>query len=151
MFSTPVPDMFAPPGRLKMSRGNTFLKPTYISPQDTEAPEIVWPRPAPVPNRLAPNRSQKENQFLHKYGQIHHAFDAEKAPYPVSYNRSVLELCVRLLTARSWVCTEDDVCRESMAQQLLMQVIPTVSFVQFPDGPPTKSLDLGCGVRFTCL
>lgn len=29
-----------------------------------------------------------------KHGQRHHSYDPEKAPYPVSYDRHVLELCV---------------------------------------------------------
>ena len=57
--------------------------------------------PIPAQSRLGttPNQSkgprQKESQFLYKYGQKHHSYDAEKAPYPVSYNPAVLELCVR--------------------------------------------------------
>lgn len=35
---------------------------------------------------------QKENMFALKHGARHHAFDSEKAPYPMSYDRHVLEL-----------------------------------------------------------
>jgi hypothetical protein len=34
----------------------------------------------------------KETQFLMKYGHKHHSFDAEKAPYPVSYDRHIVEM-----------------------------------------------------------
>ena len=34
----------------------------------------------------------KETQFLVKYGHKHHAFDAEKAPYPVSYDPHIVEM-----------------------------------------------------------
>lgn len=34
----------------------------------------------------------KETQFLIKYGHKHHSFDAEKAPYPVSYDRHIVEM-----------------------------------------------------------
>ena len=34
----------------------------------------------------------KETQFLMKYGHKHHAFDAEKAPYPVSYDPLIIEM-----------------------------------------------------------
>ena len=38
----------------------------------------------------------KESQFLLKHGQRHHSYDPEKAPYPLSYDRHVLELYVYL-------------------------------------------------------
>lgn len=43
---------------------------------------------------LNPKRQQrpKEKQFAMKNGHKHHMFDAEKAPYPVAYDRSTLEL-----------------------------------------------------------
>jgi hypothetical protein len=92
------------------------------------------------------NSRQKESHFLDKYGQRHHSYDAEKAPYPLSYDRSVLELCV----------SHDGIDRhsrfklshrEALAQRFLMDVMQTVSFVKFAEGPPKRSLDLGCGVN----
>jgi hypothetical protein len=37
----------------------------------------------------------KETQFLMKHGHKHHSFDAEKAPYPVSYDRHIIEMLVQ--------------------------------------------------------
>lgn len=34
----------------------------------------------------------KETQFQIKYGHKHHTYGSDKAPYPVSYDRSILEL-----------------------------------------------------------
>lgn len=34
----------------------------------------------------------KEGQFVYKHGRRHHSYDSEKAPYPLSYDRQVLEL-----------------------------------------------------------
>ena len=34
----------------------------------------------------------KESQFQVKYGHRHHTYGSDKAPYPVSYDRSILEL-----------------------------------------------------------
>ncbi len=40
---------------------------------------------------------QPKGHFVHRHGQRHHSFDNEKAPYPMSYNRDVLETCVMRL------------------------------------------------------
>ncbi|KIJ66297.1 hypothetical protein HYDPIDRAFT_86952 [Hydnomerulius pinastri MD-312] len=68
----------------------------------------------------------RNKDFLNKHGHRHHSFDPEKAPYPLSYDRQVLEL-------------------ESMDHSFVMHVKKSVSVVPFTDGPPTRSLDLGCG------
>ena len=34
----------------------------------------------------------RNKDFLNKHGHRHHSFDPEKAPYPLSYDRQVLEL-----------------------------------------------------------
>ncbi|KAL0951559.1 hypothetical protein HGRIS_008241 [Hohenbuehelia grisea] len=67
-----------------------------------------------------------QSRLEYKFGQRLHSAEAEKAPYPLSYNRQVLEL-------------------ESLDNRLVKHLRGTSSFVNFPDGPPTRSLDLGCG------
>ncbi|EGN93139.1 hypothetical protein SERLA73DRAFT_190006 [Serpula lacrymans var. lacrymans S7.3] len=71
-------------------------------------------------------RIPRSKEFTKKYGSPHHSFDPEKAPYPLSYARSVLEL-------------------ESIDHQFVMHVVKSVSIVDFADGPPKRCLDLGCG------
>ena len=34
----------------------------------------------------------KEGQFVYKHGKRHHSYDSEKAPYPLSYDKEVLEM-----------------------------------------------------------
>lgn len=72
-------------------------------------------------------RVPRNKDFLNKHGHRHHSFDQEKAPYPLSYDRQVLEL-------------------ESMDHSFVMHVKKSVSVVEFPDhSSPKRSLDLGCG------
>ncbi|TFK77381.1 S-adenosyl-L-methionine-dependent methyltransferase [Pluteus cervinus] len=91
------------------------------------------PPPTPNASSIFSNNSDgkrqprhKEGQFIFKHGQRHHAFDNEKAPYPLSYDRQVLEL-------------------ESLDNRLVRHLRGSVSFVNFRDGPPQRVLDLGCG------
>ena len=53
---------------------------------------------------------QPKGHFVHKNGQRHHSFDNEKAPYPISYNRDMLETCVIRMLLRT---TENFVARHS--------------------------------------
>ena len=70
---------------------------------------ISTPRPSSAATLVAPSRASiaatittngdgkrlarsKETQFLMKYGHKHHSFDAEKAPYPVSYDQHIVEM-----------------------------------------------------------
>ncbi|KAG1754879.1 uncharacterized protein EDB91DRAFT_1233702 [Suillus paluster] len=72
-------------------------------------------------------RVPRNKDFLNKHGHRHHSFDQEKAPYPLSYDRQVLEL-------------------ESIDHSFVMHVKKSVSVVGFPDhSSPKRSLDLGCG------
>ncbi|KII93159.1 hypothetical protein PLICRDRAFT_99692 [Plicaturopsis crispa FD-325 SS-3] len=64
--------------------------------------------------------------FALKHGARHHAFDSEKAPYPMSYDRHVLEL-------------------QNLDRAVFQYLKGSVSFVDFKDGVPERSLDLGCG------
>ncbi|KLO15043.1 S-adenosyl-L-methionine-dependent methyltransferase [Schizopora paradoxa] len=59
-------------------------------------------------------------------GRRHHTFDKEKAPYPLSYDRTAVDLDI-------------------IDHVFLTQVRNSVSFVDFEDDPPETCLDLGCG------
>ncbi|KAG6837675.1 hypothetical protein H0H93_004951 [Arthromyces matolae] len=93
------------------------------------------PAPAP-PAPLAPASATafdgrrhprlKEGQFHFKHGHRHHSYDSEKAPYPLSYDRHILEI-------------------ESLDNRLAQHLRGSVSFVNFSEGPPDRTLDLGCG------
>ncbi|EFI28681.1 hypothetical protein CC1G_01857 [Coprinopsis cinerea okayama7 len=67
----------------------------------------------------------KELQFLRKYGHRHHSYDNEKAPYPLSYDKHVLEM-------------------EALDNRLTQHLRGSSSFVNF-DESPARVLDLGCG------
>ncbi|KAG8219521.1 hypothetical protein J3R82DRAFT_471 [Butyriboletus roseoflavus] len=88
-------------------------------------PVVALPRPLdPISSgrRVLP----RNKDFLNKHGHRHHSFDPEKAPYPLSYDRQVLEL-------------------ESMDLSFILRMTKSVSFASFLDGSPRRSLDLGCG------
>ncbi|KAG6901217.1 hypothetical protein C0995_015205 [Termitomyces sp. Mi166 len=70
----------------------------------------------------------KEGQFKYKHGHRHHSYDNEKAPYPLSYDRHILEI-------------------ESLDNKLAQYLRGSVSFVNFNEGLPQRTLDLGCGVH----
>ncbi|KAG2367791.1 hypothetical protein BDR07DRAFT_1326290 [Suillus spraguei] len=72
-------------------------------------------------------RVPRNRDFLNKHGHRHHFYDSEKAPYPLSYDRQVLEL-------------------ENLDHSFVMHVKKSASVVQFPEQIfPRRSLDLGCG------
>lgn len=51
------------------------------------------PHPRPLDAIAGGRRVLPRNKdFLNKHGHRHHSFDPEKAPYPLSYDRQVLEL-----------------------------------------------------------
>lgn len=80
------------------------------------------------PSIPADNKRQpwhKEGHFLVKEGHRHHAHDAKKAPYPLSYDRQFNEL-------------------EALDLRLVQSLRGSVSFVNF-EVPPQRVLDLGCG------
>ncbi|KAK7465408.1 hypothetical protein VKT23_005386 [Stygiomarasmius scandens] len=74
-------------------------------------------------------RKPKDSQFEIKNGQKLHSFDAEKAPYPLSYDKHILEL-------------------ESLDNRLTKFLRNgSQSFFNFPeDEQPCRCLDLGCGM-----
>ncbi|KXN88799.1 Demethylmenaquinone methyltransferase [Leucoagaricus sp. SymC.cos] len=72
--------------------------------------------------------ARKEGNFVFKHGQRHHSYDSEKAPYPLSYDRAVLDL-------------------ESLQHKFVLTLKGSVSFVNFEDDcRPRRVLDLGCGM-----
>ncbi|CAA7265898.1 unnamed protein product [Cyclocybe aegerita] len=70
-------------------------------------------------------RPVRRKEFQFKYGQKHHSYDNEKAPYPLSYDKHVLEL-------------------ESLDNRLCQYLRNSVSFMNFKTAP-ARTLDLGCG------
>ncbi|KAJ3503452.1 hypothetical protein NLJ89_g8425 [Agrocybe chaxingu] len=70
-------------------------------------------------------RPVRLKDFQFKYGQKHHSYDNEKAPYPLSYDKHVLEL-------------------ESLDNRLCQYLRNSVSFMNFKTAP-VRILDLGCG------
>ncbi|KAF8899036.1 hypothetical protein BD779DRAFT_1486712 [Infundibulicybe gibba] len=91
------------------------------------SPPSSAPTHPPTPSFDAKRHPRlKEAQFVYKHGQRLHSYDSEKAPYPLSYDRDVLEL-------------------EALDNKLTQHLRGSVSLVNFPDGPPSRTLDLGCG------
>ncbi|KAF9535677.1 S-adenosyl-L-methionine-dependent methyltransferase [Crepidotus variabilis] len=70
-------------------------------------------------------RSTRKKDFQYKHGIKVHAYDNEKAPYPLSYDRTTLEL-------------------DALDHKLVQHIAKSVSFASL-DEPPTRVLDLGCG------
>ncbi|XP_006454102.1 hypothetical protein AGABI2DRAFT_182094 [Agaricus bisporus var. bisporus H97] len=71
--------------------------------------------------------TRKEGHFVYKHGQRHHSYDSEKAPYPLCYDRSVLDL-------------------ESLENEFVQRVKGSVSFVDLEQRQSQRVLDLGCGL-----
>ncbi|KAF8167609.1 S-adenosyl-L-methionine-dependent methyltransferase [Crassisporium funariophilum] len=76
-------------------------------------------------NTIEGKRNYRRKDFQYKYGQRHHSYDSEKAPYPLSYDKHVLEI-------------------ESLDNRLAQYLRGSVSFVNFEERP-SRCLDLGCG------
>jgi len=86
----------------------------------------------------------RRKDFQYKYGQRHHSYDSEKAPYPLSYDKHVLELYV-LPFPLSIANFLIPVYSESLDNRLAQYLRGSISFANL-DEPPTRVLDLGCGV-----
>ncbi|KAI0304555.1 hypothetical protein BC826DRAFT_928543 [Russula brevipes] len=71
---------------------------------------------------------RKENQFIDKHGRKHHNYPPGKAPYPISYDRDVLDCDA----------TEHHLWTNLFDGRPTMMVTPNY--------PPRHVLDLGCGV-----
>lgn len=90
-------------------------------------------------------QSRFKDEFHYKYGQRLHSYDNEKAPYPLSYDRHVLEMYVVplvVLEEANWSFKN----RESLDNRLCQHLRGSASFVNFKGDPPERILDLGCGV-----
>jgi hypothetical protein len=66
-----------------------------------DIPDITSPSPRTTTVTSASLDSKrrtrtKESQFVLKYGSKHHSYDQEKAPYPLSYDKHVLDLSVSI-------------------------------------------------------
>ena len=86
----------------------------------------------------------RRKDFQYKYGQRHHSYDSEKAPYPLSYDKHVLELYVLPFSSQySWLFYSG--YSESLDNRLAQYLRGSISFANL-DRPPTRVLDLGCGV-----
>lgn len=90
---------------------------------------------------------QPSSCFTTKGGKKHHAFPGTQAPYPLSYERDILDLYVLCLPSprlrSSFSCN-----RDVLDASYISQLKGSHSFVNYPSGKtPTRSLDLGCGVR----
>ncbi|KAH8099373.1 S-adenosyl-L-methionine-dependent methyltransferase [Cristinia sonorae] len=78
-----------------------------------------------TPSRRQSNK--KENQFIYSHGSKLHAYGRDKAPYPFSYNREVLEL---------W-------CLDHALQYSLQH---SATFVNLNGVEPKRCLDVGTGL-----
>jgi len=65
-------------------------------------------------------------EFQYRHGQRLHPYDNDKAPYPLSYDKYILEI-------------------ESLDNRLTQHLRDSVSFVPFEE-QPKRALDLGCGI-----
>ncbi|KAH9942928.1 hypothetical protein B0H21DRAFT_866139, partial [Amylocystis lapponica] len=69
----------------------------------------------------------KENKFFFQHGSKLHSYGRDKAPYPLSYNREVMELSL-------------------MDRSLMIETHKSVSFVDFNGKLPKRCLDVGTGM-----
>ncbi|KAK0208757.1 hypothetical protein DFS33DRAFT_1253760 [Desarmillaria ectypa] len=107
---------------------------SLASTATTLAPTTSPPRPLSAAGRVSTGDGKrqprlKESSFTIKFGSRYHSFDNEKAPYPLCYDRHILEL-------------------ESLDNRFVKHLRGgSVSLVNFGDEepPPERSLDLGCG------
>ena len=94
----------------------------------------------------------RRKDFQYKYGKKHHSYDNEKAPYPLSYDKHVLELYVQISSPlgaqyQCLSCLLLSIYSESLDNRLAQYLRGSISFANF-DGPPASVLDLGCGVCY---
>lgn len=86
----------------------------------------------------------KETNFIDKHGHLHHSYDPEKAPYPLSYDKEVIGLYEIMVRIRRQVLIPTQ--RDLLDHGFMQKVTNNVSFINWKDEPPTCVLDLGCGV-----
>ena len=66
-------------------------------------------------------------------------------PYPMTKKSSKCEL-IPIRPIISQLQAVECAIREALDNTLAQHLRGSVSFVNFPDGPPERALDLGCGV-----
>ncbi|KAI0375218.1 hypothetical protein BV20DRAFT_1048391 [Pilatotrama ljubarskyi] len=74
----------------------------------------------------------KEHQFIYRNGSKLHAYDRDKAPYPSSFDRDVVEL-------------------QCMDNAMIVASKGSASFIDFKDKPPSRCLDIGTGLGLWVL
>ncbi|KAI0045204.1 S-adenosyl-L-methionine-dependent methyltransferase [Auriscalpium vulgare] len=73
-----------------------------------------------------PSRTARENQFVSKYGRKHHDYKPEKAPYPMSYDKDIMD-------------------RDAIHHHMWKSLMDRPTMMTTPSYPPERVLDLGCG------
>jgi hypothetical protein len=108
------------------------------------SPQMPQSRPSSSYSTPPEGKKQpRKRDFFYKHGHKIHPYDG-KAPYPLSYDRAVIELCVQIHSPI--IFSELDFLHsESLDTRLCQYLRNSVSFVDFED-PPARLLDLGCGV-----
>ncbi|KAI0778399.1 hypothetical protein BD413DRAFT_466512 [Trametes elegans] len=74
----------------------------------------------------------REHQFIYRNGAKLHAYDRDKAPYPSSFDRDVVEL-------------------QCMDNAMIVAAKGSASFINFKDRPPRRCLDIGTGLGLWVL
>jgi hypothetical protein len=102
-------------------------------------------------NRIQGDRDslRLDSTLVMKRGRKYHAFDTSAAPYPLSYDSKVLDVYVVGLPrehVRRALTVLLLLRRDVLDHIYLVRTQNSVSWVDFKDKPPTRSLDLGCGV-----
>ncbi len=90
----------------------------------------------------------RRTDFCYKYGHKSHNSEG-KAPYPLSYDQPILELCFFFLSSFLEGPT-DFAHSEALDNKLCKYLRNSISFVDFQE-PPKRVLDLGCGVSQCCI
>ena len=72
---------------------NAMMSPSQPSQPSMSLKSLGVPREDPLDSK---RRSVflKQANFTKRHGRRHHGFDKEKAPYPLSFDRTALDLCV---------------------------------------------------------
>jgi hypothetical protein len=131
-----------------------FLRPTASHPLDASYPSTPFFHMSIRSTFPAAEPRRKENQFVIKRGHKHHNYPPGKAPYPISYDRDILDRYSSLSSTKSHSRTSKSFSvSDAMDHHLwsgLFDDRPTMMVT--PNYPPKRVLDLGCGVRhLSCI
>ncbi|THH12799.1 hypothetical protein EW146_g7352 [Bondarzewia mesenterica] len=102
--------------------------------------------------RRGPARPDKKNQFTYKNGRKYHAYGPEKAPYPMSYDREVIDMSVLdhfLVSACTYTISRHTVLyfmdyRDIVDHHVRTKLHHTPTVMDAIE-TPRRVLDLGCG------